>query len=116
TKMIARLHARMFARLKAGCRFGRSCSRESICLIFAVGILIAAVPTLSPENSLQAQSVSDTQVKAAFLYNFAKFVEWPADAFPDSGSPIVIGVVGNDPFGGTLDQTTSGKTANGRPI
>jgi hypothetical protein len=69
-----------------------------------------------PANSLLAQSVSDTQVKAAYLYNFAKFVEWPADAFPDASSPFVIGVVGNDPFGVTLDQTIKGKTANGRPI
>ncbi|UCF90634.1 MAG: YfiR family protein [Desulfobacterales bacterium] len=43
-------------------------------------------------------------VKAAFLYNFAKFVEWPADAFAEIRSPIVLGMLGEDPFGSALDS------------
>jgi hypothetical protein len=42
-------------------------------------------------------------VKAAFLYNFAKFVKWPADAFSDAQSPFVLGIIGEDPFGSALD-------------
>jgi YfiR/HmsC-like len=43
------------------------------------------------------------QVKAAFLLNFMKFVEWPGAAFTDEKSPLVLGVMGEDPFGGALD-------------
>jgi hypothetical protein len=55
-------------------------------------------------------------VKAAFLYNFAKFIEWPADAFPSADAPLILGVIGEDPVGGTLDPTVRGKTANGHPL
>jgi hypothetical protein len=61
----------------------------------------------------QAQGLSEYQVKAAFLYNFARFVDWPADS-PDS--PFVIGIVGDDPFRGALESAVKGKTVNGRPV
>jgi len=64
---------------------------------------------------VQAQA-NEYQVKAAFLFNFVKFVEWPADAFAYDGAPLVIGVVGSDPFGGALDQTVSGKSVNGHQL
>jgi hypothetical protein len=53
--------------------------------------------------------VSEYQVKAAFLYNFVKFVEWPPGMAGSSQEPIVIGVLGHDPFGLVLDQTFGGK-------
>src|SRR5262245_22285190 len=56
------------------------------------------------------------QVKAAFLFNFARFVEWPSDAFADARSPLVIGVLGPDPFGAELDEVVRGKTVHGRSI
>ena len=65
---------------------------------------------------VQAQSSNEYQVKAAFLYNFAKFVDWPGDAFGNTNAPLVIGVIGDDPFGGALDQAINGKTINGRPL
>lgn len=55
------------------------------------------------------------QVKAAVLYNFAKFVEWPADAFSHPSAPIIIGVLGEDPFGSALDAAKN-RTVNGRKI
>ena len=63
---------------------------------------------------VQAQGASEYQVKAAFLYNFAKFVDWPGDAFREG--TFVIGVIGNDPFGGALDQAINGKTIGGRHL
>jgi hypothetical protein len=48
---------------------------------------------------------TEYQVKAAFLLNFAQFIEWPADALPGRDSPFVIGVLGDDPFGEVLEQT-----------
>lgn len=56
------------------------------------------------------------RLKAAFLYNFSKFVEWPARAFPGSDSPLVIGVFRANPFGGELQKTVGGRRINGRPI
>src|ERR1700733_10268471 len=59
---------------------------------------------------------SEYQVKAAYLFNFLKFVEWPDTAFSDSLAPFVIGVVGDDPFGTALPQVVIGKTAQGRDL
>ena len=56
------------------------------------------------------------QIKAAFLYNFAKFVEWPDDRFTDENSPMILCVIGMDPFGAILEQTMTGKTIKGRAI
>jgi len=67
-------------------------------------------------GTVQAQSSSEYQVKAAFLYNFARFVDWPAEAFAGSSGKLVIGVIGDDPFGGALDQAINGKMINGRPL
>jgi hypothetical protein len=67
-------------------------------------------------SRVQAQASGEYQVKAAFLYNFLKFVDWPAQSFANDSSPFIIGVVGNDTFNSTIDQAVSGKTANGRPI
>jgi hypothetical protein len=53
------------------------------------------------------------RIKAAFLFNFLKFVEWPAAA---GDSPWVIGILGSDPFGGALEDTVRGKLVNGRAI
>lgn len=65
---------------------------------------------------VRAQTADEYQVKAALLFNFIKFVDWPAEAFGDAGAPIRIGVVGDDPFGGQLDQAISGKSIHGRPL
>jgi hypothetical protein len=56
------------------------------------------------------------KVKAAFLRNFAHYVTWPADAFPDTGSPWHVGVVGQDPFGDVLESTFKGRTEQARPF
>lgn len=62
------------------------------------------------------QTPSEYQVKAAFLYNFARFIEWPVESFKGENLPLVVGVLGDDPFGGALDQTLNGKSINGRPL
>jgi hypothetical protein len=64
---------------------------------------------------LAAQSPTEYQVKAAFLYNFAKFVEWPQEIF-GSGSVMQICVLGEDPFGEELSRITSGKVVGGHPL
>lgn len=62
----------------------------------------------------RGQKVDEYQVKAAFLYNFAKFVEWPAQSFKTAADPISICVFGSNPFGSALDEATAGKTVDGR--
>ena len=59
---------------------------------------------------------NEYEVKAAFLYNFARFVEWPPAAVGAPDQPFVVAVFGDDPFGATLDHTLSGKTLEARPI
>jgi hypothetical protein len=67
-------------------------------------------------TAAHAQPTDEYQIKAVFLFNFAQFVEWPADAFEDARSPLVIGVLGRDPFGSHLDEVVAGETINGRPL
>jgi hypothetical protein len=62
----------------------------------------------------RAQDIEEYQVKAAFIYNFAKFVEWPPQAFKNSTDPITICVLGQNPFGNALEEAVSGKTVEGR--
>lgn len=83
--------------------------RETIALV----VLLSCLMTTSYGAT---QNLSEYQLKAAFLFNFAKFVEWPASAFPDSTAPIVFGVLGVDPFGSHLEQAIAGKTVNNRPF
>lgn len=64
----------------------------------------------------QAQSATEYQVKAAFLFNFARFVEWPAEAFPSADSALQICVLGQDPFGRDFEQVIMDKTVNGHRI
>lgn len=56
------------------------------------------------------------EIKAAFLVNFTQFVEWPAAESAAPGSPIVIGVLGTDPFGPKLDAVARGRHVDGHPI
>jgi hypothetical protein len=64
----------------------------------------------------QSSAAGEYQVKAAFLYNFAKFVEWPSSSFSDANSPLRICVFGQDPFGQELRDIANDKTVNGRKL
>lgn len=59
---------------------------------------------------------SEYEAKADYVYHFAKFVEWPNSAFAQADSPIVIGIIGKDPFGKTIDRRVKGEKVNGRPF
>lgn len=61
-------------------------------------------------------SSAEYRVKAAFILNFTRFVEWPKNAFESDSSPLVIGILGTDPFGKSLDETVQGETVNGRKL
>ncbi len=67
--------------------------------------------------SVQAEDWTlEYKLKAVCLYNFSKFVEWPSDAFPNESAPLVVGILGTDPFGPDFDQALRNKLANGRKI
>lgn len=69
---------------------------------------------LPADGGAQDAAVTEYQVKAAYLYNFAKFVEWPAESFSSASAPFEICVFGQDPFGEELQNLTRGKQVNGR--
>lgn len=85
--------------------------RKKIFFVLGLGLLLAARPACA-----QSPAPSEYQLKAAFLYNFAKFIEWPPKAFADGKAPFIIGVLGDNPFGTDLDQVVAGKTINDHPI
>lgn len=64
----------------------------------------------------RAQARSEYEVKAAFLYNFAKFVDWPPAAFPREDSVLRICVLGQNPFGPEFAAFIEGKVAQGRKL
>jgi len=65
-----------------------------------------------------AQSDDDAEykVKLAFLYNFAQFIQWPPDAFPDSHAPLTVCIAGADPFRTEVEQDLRGRAVGGHPI
>jgi hypothetical protein len=60
--------------------------------------------------------INEYQVKAFFLYNFARYVEWPPETFKAANDPIVICIFGRNPFGGALEQAVAGKLLGARPF
>jgi hypothetical protein len=77
---------------------------------------LALTALLAPPPAQGQGQGREYEVKAAFLYNFARFVEWPADAFPGPGAPITYCIVGDDPFDGKLEALLRGETVGGRPL
>jgi len=85
---------------------------RKICLTFCLGAL--TLPSLSaPAAAVEFRA---PQVKAAFLYNFAKFVDWPAEAFSSADAPLVLGILGPDTVGTAAMQSLADKTVKGRPL
>jgi len=74
-----------------------------------------AHPQPAPAAAAPATS-TERRVKAAFLYKFLGYTEFPSTAFGDAGSPVLIGVAGSDDMLAELARTVMGRTLNGRPI
>jgi hypothetical protein len=91
----------------------------SACIRIHTRAGIAVLPILLAAG-LQAGAdgapIGEYQLKAVFLFNFAKFVEWPPQAFADAHDPFTICVLGDNPFGSSLDDAVRGKTVANRPI
>lgn len=95
------------AACRPACFPRRSGWRVLSCLAVCLGLLVLPA---------RAQVSKEYQIKAAFLYNFAKFVEWPTESFATTNSPLVIGVFGKNPFGTELQKVVANRKINGRDI
>jgi hypothetical protein len=105
-----------------GIRPENSCARNvrkamgKFCLWIALVMSWWAVSTtgfMAFAEKDSTEGFQEYEVKAAFLYNFGKFVEWPKGSFADDQSPFVLGVLGKDPFGKALDSL-KGRGIQGR--
>jgi hypothetical protein len=61
-------------------------------------------------------AATEYELKAAFIFNFTQFVDWPTNAFDSNADPIVIGVLGPDPFGAAIDKIIEGEEVRGRKL
>jgi hypothetical protein len=80
--------------------------------LIGVALLGFAAPTLSA----QTEPSAEYKLKAVFLFNFAQFVEWPAWVFHTNDTPLVIGILGDDPFGAYLDDLVNGEKIGDRHL
>jgi hypothetical protein len=95
----------------------RTCRRQSILEAgFGRFFMIVSWALAASFCGAQPTSAPQYQIKAAYLYNFAKFVEWPPAALGEGGAPVVIGVLGKNPFGSMLIEAVRDKTVHGRPL
>jgi hypothetical protein len=78
--------------------------------------VILGFAVFAPFSSQAADESLEYPVKAAFLFNFTKFIEWPPDAFAQSDAPLDICIMGVDPFGRALDETVAGEIVKGRKV
>lgn len=92
---------------------GGAIARGLRVIVALFGLLAFDRPAMAGAESVVSK---EYQLKAAFLYNFTKFVEWPSPHFRDASQPITIGVLGRNPFGDELQKLVAGRTVNGRPI
>jgi len=85
-----------------------------------LGVMVSGLASAggaTPDADAGANAAArEYRIKAAFLYNFAAFVDWPAKAVPDADGAFVIGVLGEDPFGAALDEIAATKTVGSKPI
>src|SRR6266850_2704129 len=82
-----------------------------------LGILpLAIIPAAALSADGAGKLAREYDLKAAFLFNFAQFVEWPPDAFPDAETPITICILGDDPLDGSLDEIIANEIVRNRRL
>jgi len=84
--------------------------RRILCYALALSCALGGAPVQG------ALPPTEYQVKAAYLFNFGQFVEWPAGSYASASAPFVIGIVGDDPFGSVLDDVVRGEAVAGHPL
>jgi YfiR/HmsC-like len=102
-----------------GCGNTSPKARSAVCAEVHPGIsagLIVVLLLLVCGAGAQVKYADEDRIKSAYLYNFAKFVDWPAESFSSTDSPLLICSTGDDRLAEVLRQTVQGKQAKGRPI
>ena len=102
--------------MSTGCQFAALHVRRSAIARFLLLVFTFVRLANSQSESRPPAQHSEYQVKAAFLLNFTKFVDWPEDQFPDADTPLTICIAGEDPFGSALDEVVAGEVVNGRKV
>jgi len=77
----------------------------------AVALMLLTASPVAAQTAL-----SEYEIKAAFLFHFAQYVQWPPEAVPRESRSFELCVLGTDPFGATLEETFAGKVVHGRPL
>ncbi len=97
---------------------GRTLKAQAIHLGAVACLLLVLLPGLLLHTAARATELAsvETQVKAAYLFKFGSYVEWPERTFVNANSPLQIGVVGADDLADELAQLSSGRTVNGRSV
>jgi hypothetical protein len=95
---------------------GRRISKPALHLLFLQMILFSSTYNFPAVLPAQVRSSSEYELKAAFLFNFAKFVEWPSNAFVNPKAPFSVCILGPDPFGSALDDALRGKAIAEHPV
>ncbi len=80
-----------------------------------LALLLVLCAPVAPVQA-QQEDAREYALKAVFIYNFCQFIEWPSQRFASDNSPIVIGVLGANPFGTLLSETVQGEVIRGRSI
>ena len=86
-------------------------------MLARTAVLLAALFLWSVAAGAQTASPgSETEIKAAFLYKFGDFVQWPPEAFADAAAPLVVAVVGADAIASALERLVAGRSVQGHPV
>lgn len=81
-------------------------------IIAVIGLLTVLMAPLQAA----APSQGEYALKSVFLYNFCRFIDWPESAFASPNEPLIIGIIGDDPFGSLLNEAVEGEKYHNRPI
>ncbi len=101
----------------SGGKFADTDRRAITRLLRACAFSIVVAAGLASPRPAQADAQADEyRVKAAFLYKFGSYIEWPSRSFAGTDSPVTIGVMGADTLAGELAQIVAGRNVNGRPV
>jgi hypothetical protein len=103
-------------RAAKGRRGGWRDRMQRLCSILAASGLLLTASLCGRPLAANANVALEYEVKAAFLFRFAQFVEWPADTFKGAAEPFTYCTIGNDPFHGALERTLNGKTIGQRAL
>jgi len=90
-------------------------ARVAFAFLSCISLLAASAPQRAAAQPARMEA-SEASVKAAFLYKFPAYVEWPPNAFPSAAAPFVFGVVGQEEVAAELDRLVAGRQWSGHPM